>query len=611
MVALLLWPAVAWGADARWDRWQMLMWQDHAPAEMEGLARLGFTGSKLFGTGGRVDAEGAASRLRAGLPFYLENIATDFYAAYHRYTPGKLVNWLFDDVRALHRRDPADPAAFVRTPGLSDPVWLGRVRERLDRIVREERANRPLFYNLGDESGIADLAAAWDFDMAAESLAGFRTWLQGQYPNLAALNAEWGTGFAGWAEVTPELTDAALRRGDENFSRWSDFKAWMDVAFARAVAAGRDAVHGGDPAALAALEGAQVPGWGGYDYASLAPAVDVMEIYDTGNALDLALAFNPALIPLRTSFATGPGEAHAAWHGLLHGVRGEVIWDEANDVVGADGGAGPRGLELAARARAMTPVAAALREAAPAPDAVAVLYSPASFRVTWLLDRRGGDRDWEARDAEREYDDNAWRASRRVMLEKLAALGVQPRLVSGAMLEAGLPGVRVLMLPHAVALSDGEVAAVRAFAAAGGTVLADTEPGVFDGHGRRRESLPLPEVAMPEPVRMLGGAVDAGVLSGLADVLAKAGVAPRVRMLGFDGQLATGVEARWFSGPRGTLLTLQTAAAEGGPREMVLHLPGPRSLRDVRTGVDLGVSDVVRIKLDGIEPTVLLLAPPG
>ena len=326
MAALLLWPAVAWGADARWDRWQMLMWQDHTPAEMEGLARLGFTGSKLFGTGGRVDAEGAASRLRAGLPFYLENIATDFYAAYHRYTPGKLVNWLFDDVRALHRRDPADPAAFVRTPGLSDPVWLGRVRERLDRIVRQERANRPLFYNLGDESGIADLAAAWDFDMAAESLAGFRTWLQGQYPNLAALNAEWGTGFAGWAEVTPELTDAAVRRGDENFSRWSDFKAWMDVAFARAVGAGRDAVHGADPAALAALEGAQVPGWGGYDYASLAPAVDVMEIYDTGNALDLALGVQPGADSAADEFRdrAGGGACGVAWLAARGAGRGDL-----------------------------------------------------------------------------------------------------------------------------------------------------------------------------------------------------------------------------------------------------------------------------------------------
>ncbi len=31
------------------------MWQDHSPAEMAGLSRLGFTGIKLMGTGGRVN----------------------------------------------------------------------------------------------------------------------------------------------------------------------------------------------------------------------------------------------------------------------------------------------------------------------------------------------------------------------------------------------------------------------------------------------------------------------------------------------------------------------------------------------------------------------------
>ena len=29
----------------------------------------------------------------------------------------------------------------------------------------------------------------------------------------------------------PELTDAAMRRTDDNYSAWADFKAWMDVAF--------------------------------------------------------------------------------------------------------------------------------------------------------------------------------------------------------------------------------------------------------------------------------------------------------------------------------------------------------------------------------------------
>ena len=142
----------------------------------------------------------------------------------------------------------------------------------------------------------------------------------------------------------PELTDTAMRRTDDNYSAWADFKAWMDVAFARAVQAGTEAVHQADPTALAGLEGGQIPGWGGYDYSLLAPAVDVMEIYDEGNAVELARAFHPNLISLRTSFATGPREVHAAWRHLLRGGRGMIVWDERNDVVQADGEPGPRGL---------------------------------------------------------------------------------------------------------------------------------------------------------------------------------------------------------------------------------------------------------------------------
>ncbi len=603
-------PGPAWAADARWDRWQMLMWQDHTPAEMAGLARLGFTGAKLFGTGGRVDRQGAADRVGAGLSYYLENIATDFYAAYHRYTPGKPVTWLFDAVRARRLLAPGDPAVDRRTPSLSDPAWLEQVRRRLDAIVRASAADRPLFYNLGDETGIADLAAAWDFDQSPESLDAFRVWLRTQYADLPALNREWGTAYAGWDDVRPEPTDAAIRRTDENFAPWSDFKEWMDVAFARAVAAGRDAVHAADPGALAALEGGQLPGWGGYDYALLAPAVDAMEIYDTAESLDLAAAFNPALIPLRTSFGRGPREIHAAWHNVLHGGRGTVVWDEARDVVGADGVPGPRGLELQALARAITPVAAILNQGPPDPDAVAVLVSQASFRVTWLLDRRAGDHDWQARDAEREYDDNAWRASRRVMLQHLAAIGVQPRLASGAMLLQGLPGTKVLLLPHAVALSDAEVDAIEAFRVAGGTVLADTEPGLFDGHGRRRTVPPFPDVPHPEAVRPLGDAAAPGQLEALAGVLSAAGVPPRVRLQGFDGQAATGVEARWFRTPRGPVLALQTSQPQAGHVPLVLRFAARTSVLDLRGGADLGATDRLDVSLDGVEPTLLLLAAP-
>jgi hypothetical protein len=598
IAAMLLAAAPAFtsarAADSRWDTWQLMLWQDRTQTQLDGLRALGFTGAKLRGTGGVINPGERAQRQHAGLPPYIENIATDFYAAYHRFVPDQAINAEFVAAHARYRA--GNPAAFIRTPGLSDPAWLDRIRDRLGAVVRAEQPDHPLFYNLADESGIGDLAAAWDFDQSALSLAGFRDWLHGQYPDLAAMNQEWGTSYVSWDDVRPMLTDAAIRQTDGNF--------------AAAVRAGTDAVHAADPAALSALEGGQVPGWGGYDYALLAPAVDVMEIYDVGEALDLAQAFNPSLIPLRTGFASGPRETFDAWRNVLHGGRGEIVWDELDDVVGQDGLPGPRGLELAALAKAIQPVAALLRQAPLVRDPVAELYSQASFRVQWLLDRQIGDHDWAARDAEREYDDNAWRASRRQITQGLAGLGVQPHMVTGAMIAAGaLQGVKVLFLPHTIALSDQEVNDIKAFQAAGGTVLADTEPGLFDGHGRRRPAPPLPDVLHPQPMRPIGGPPGPGDLDGLDGLLRAAGVAPRAHLVGPDGQRAAGVETRWFQHPRGLLLTLQATVPWGGPPHVAIRLPGRASVTDMRKGGAPMIGDRVDIALDAVEPTVLLVAP--
>src|SRR5690606_1066829 len=147
-----------------------------------------------------------------------------------------------------------DPRAFRREPSLSDPAWLKTIRERLAAAVDMHGPYRPLFYNLADEPGIAQTAAFWDFDLSEWSLKGMRDWLREEYGNLAALNRQWGTDFATWDDVVPMTTDEAVGRRDENFSAWADFKAWMDVAFARAIRAGTDAVHDADPAGLAAIE---------------------------------------------------------------------------------------------------------------------------------------------------------------------------------------------------------------------------------------------------------------------------------------------------------------------------------------------------------------------
>ena len=603
-------PSTPAAADPRWDEYQLLMWQDHPPAALAGLRRLGFTGTKLFGTGGRIDPQTLADRRASGLPYYLENIATDFYAPYHRYTPNKLVTWLFDRDRERRRADPADARVFLRDPSLSDPAFAATVHARLQTLARTQGPDRPLFYNLGDETGIADLAAPWDYDTSPASLAVFRTWLRGQYPDLDALNRQWATTFPDWDAVTPELTDDAMRRTDQNFSAWADFKAWMDVSFAAALHAGTGALHAADPAALSAIEGAQVPGWGGYDYGRLAGAVDVMEIYDTGNALQLARAFNPALIPLSTAFASGPREVHRAWRDLLRGGRGMVVWDEAGDVIGPDGAAAPRGQFLQSLVSSLRAVSPALLAAVPAPSAVAVLYSQASFRTRWMLDMQPKGAAWSDRDSERENDDNAWRAARRQAVTHLQELGITPRWLTSATLEGGAlqdQALRVVILPHAIALSDTEIAELRAFAARGGTVLADTEPGVFDAHSRRRTALPLAGVAtMPQSVRPDGDPVGP---DGMLAVLKAAGVEPPIQVLGPDGAVASGVDVHVYANGGVTILALQASQPWSAPPRLTVRLPTPATVRDLRRAGPPVQGNAMDVVLDGIEPTVLALSP--
>jgi hypothetical protein len=596
---------------APFDEFQVIMWQDRTPAQTAGLARLGFTGTKLRGTGGRIDPLTLADRRASGLPWYVENIATDFYAPYHRSVPDKPVTWLFDAAKARLRADPDGTGVFVREPGLSDPAWLAAVQERLEQVVRDQSRYRPLYYNLADEAGIGDLAAAWDADIAPSSLAAMRQWLQTQYADVAALNRQWGTDFADWDAVVPELTTAAMRRTDDNYSAWADFKAWMDIAFARAVRAGTDAVHRADATALAALEGGQVPGWGGYDYSLLAPAVDVMEIYDFGGSLDLARAFNPSLITLRTSFASGPREAHAAWHHLLRGGRGMVVWDEQNDVVLPDGAPGPRGREIAELAASLRAVAPAILAAEPSDDPVAVLYSQASFRTSWMLDQRPKGAAWSGRDAAREYEDNAWRASRRQVLERLAGIAVQPRILSSAMVGAGAlrrDGLRVLILPHAIALSGDESREIRAFAERGGTVLADTEPGVFDQHSRRLPAPSLEGVALvPEAMLLSGGPDGPDALAAFAALLRDAGVAPRAELRGPDGLLATGVDARWLRRGDTTILAVQAAAPWQAAGQIEVRLTAPATVSDLRIPGPARRAQRFSIVLDPVAPTILSL----
>jgi hypothetical protein len=603
-------PAAARAAD--WTTYEAIIWQPGTAARDAGLRALGFDAGAVIADRTGEDAAGLAQRiapLRAsGLRWYVENIATDFYAPYHRWQPDRPVTWLFDETRRLHQANPSDPAGFIRTPSLSDPVWLERIRRRLAAQVRSHRRDRPLFYNLADEAGIADLAAFWDFDLSPDSLAGFRNWLRTQYGDIAALNREWGTHFAAWEQATPMPTDAALHRADDNFAAWSDFKAWMDVAFSRAVRAGTDAVHTADPSALAGLEGAQSPGWGGYDYTLLAGAVDVMESYNGGDSIEIARAFNPALVVLTTSFGQGPEEARNIWRFLLLGSRGLVVWDEGG-VVAPDGTPGPRGQFLAGLLHELHGgIAARLIAATPVVGPVAILVSPPSFRVHWLLERRADGIAWEKRDSETEGGHaTADRLALSRAVQLLTGLGVRPLFVSPTTLARGAlrtAGMRMLVLPQSIALSDAEAAAIRDFIRADGVVLADGEAGLFDGHGRRRPGPVLAGLAVlqPDVLATASAAGDPAPLEAMAALLRKAGIAPGFALTRDDGRPVPDVEMRTYRSPGETILALLASASA---TTATLSLPQPAWLRDLRRGGAAVRADRLRLSLPADGPVLL------
>jgi len=621
-LALAVWPFAVPASAQEWTTYQIIMWQSQTEARYAGLRQLGVTAGAVFASRAGTDpalVAAATGPLRAaGLRWYVENIATDFYATYHHWQPGHSPTWRFLAAQALHRQSPADPAAFIRDPSLSDPVWLARIGGRLAAHVHAHAADRPLFYNLGDETGIADLAAPWDFDFSPVSLAGFRTWLGTQYGSLAALNREWGNDFADWGAVVPITTDAAMQRTDGNFAAWADFKAWMDVAFAAALRAGTDAVHRADPAARAAIEGGQVPGWGGYDYGRLAGAVDVMELYDVGNNVEIVHSLNPAMVLLTTSSGTGAADRARVWHELLLGGRGLILWDEENGFVGDDGTPGPRGRDMASTfAELRGGLADLLIASAPRADPLAILYSPASIRINWLLARQAEDGPWEHRDSEAEDVDRTLRAGMRRAAALAAHLGVQPRWLTPELLADGAlehEGIRALMLPQASVLSDAEIAAIHRFAAAGGLVLVDSDPGRFDGHGRRRAAPPLADVALARPAGLARdfSSADPTPLAEFLSVLQRAGVVPGLRLLDPAGRPAADVTVRVFFDGAVMLVGLERDAlpAPGAvPAPVTVALPAQSFVYDLRRHFVRGRTDRVELTLDADGPALLAVAP--
>ena len=620
LLALISSVDTAPAAPKRWPGFQIIIWQTKTARQYQALRALGVTAARVQADRDHETPASARQKvspiIQARLRPYVENIATDFYSAYHRWFPGKPVNAPFLALQRAIAANPADKSAFVRRPAFSDSRALGHIKKRLASIVRIYAPYRPLYFDLADETGIADLSAAWDFDFSASSLSGMRLWLKRQYGALSALNKEWGTQFARWRDVVPPTTTQTMMRTDENYAAWSDFKSWMDVAYAKAIKVGTEAVHSRAPWARAAIEGAQMPGWGGYDYARLAPAVDVMELYDAGQNLDLAQAFNPQLIALTTINWSQPDTLHRSWREFLRGVRGMVLWDPNDRLVNPDGSLGPDGRVAAQFIAEMQENPANLILASrPVRAPIAVLYSSTSYRLQWLLDHRAMGASWAQLSSEDANADNAVRAARRRVVGLLDRLGVSPHFINENDITSGqLKRMhdRIVILPQSLALPTNAAEAIRQFVSSGGTLVSEGQIGLFDGHGRRLEQPLLSKLLDGTHRRaILLSSDDAVAFGQLTQILKSTKITPEVQFVapGRDG--LNGIERYLYRNGPLTILALlgHSAGEEASKRNTAqLSLAEPAYIYDVGTKSFLGRTKGISVLVDVNIPTVLVVS---
>ena len=98
------------------------------------------------------------------------------------------------------------------------------------------------------------------------------------------------------------------------------------------------------------------------------------------------------------------------------------------------------------------------------------------MRTQWMLDWQPKGTAWSDRDPSQVYEDeNPVRSSMTAFLDFLGGVGLEARVLTPELIEKGAlrRGIRVLILPRVLALSEREAVQIHRFVAGGGTVIAE------------------------------------------------------------------------------------------------------------------------------------------
>mgnify|MGYP000510086998 FL=1 len=294
--------------------------------------------------------------------------------------------------------------------------------------------------------------------------------------------------------VTPEFTRAQLGKplGQLDFSPFLDRMTYNDSYWAVFLRQLVEASNAADPETPCGFVGGQSPNlFGGYDYAKLMKNIQFLESYNIGSSTAIIRSFNPQnAMPIVTTHFHNDGRGTAndiwqTWYYLAHGNRGMIGWVEG--WFEQDGTPRPWLKEYAPTNKEVGGVQGRKMVGARwLHDAVALYYSHPSIQVSWCLDSEAHGKTWVNRNNDHRLGTS--HLVRKAWEYLLTDSGLQFNFIPyDEVIVNGVPKeYKVVVLPACYALSDIEAVQFREFVEAGGTLIADFAPGLFDQRGKGR-----------------------------------------------------------------------------------------------------------------------------
>ena len=523
----------------------------------------------------------------------------------------------------------SDPTITVSPRCLTAPAF----RANLFGVLQQHAATAKDFttygYGLGDEAGIC--GHGQDLCFSPTCLEYTRRYVKGRVDSLDALNREWGTAFAAWEEVKPMTREEAGQHG--NFAPWVDHRLAMEDMFAALIRDCADAIRQHDPGGMAGTEGITGDGmYGnggesstvGYDFGKIIPAgrfwVIYFQHYPQIEFLRSFASPGSVLGTYASPFEECPGgyfedtwqneqtARFVPWFGLFNGMNGTTYWGamgtQWHGFYSFDFRPTPWSQHITeTMAELKRGIAKLILNCRRDNTGIAIHYSPASLHVQNIM---GGRERVE---------------SPKALCKLLEDLGLQYDFVSREQMAAGrLREYKALILPYSRAIGEQEAQAMRRFAGAGGVLIADGEPGIMNGHGRRVDGNMLTGVSLHFVTNAVWKYAGADVRNGeagrqcrveIAMALEAAGVRARFRIVPRDGRDLNGCEVVGFAAGDAEYLGIlqgreyvRKQDENHAPVPVTIELPRRAHVYSVREGEYLGHRDRIET---GIAPAVAKL----